>query len=292
MQLNCLEKIDIKHKSAIESIRLKYGVDTNAMSFYSCYIWQNYFKHKLYLIEDMYAVTYNLCGENAWYFPVGEPSKKIEFINNLINENQISFHKLNDNDKCFLEANFPGKFIFIECQDDSEYIYDTKEICDRKGRKFSELRFKYNHPTKMYDVRVEPISESVLPSVFEIIKSWGEGKAVNGEAKTIGNETDINVLRKHKELDLRGIVIWIDGRLVSVSAGYPLSSTMFDFSICKTVSDIKYLGYVTTVEAIKNIANDYQYVNLEEDLGISGLRTMKNIMGPCRKLRLWKADLV
>lgn len=292
MRLDCLEKIDIKHKIPMESIRLKYGVDTNAMSFYSCYIWQNYFKHQLYMTDDMYVVTYGLKGDNAWYFPVGESSEKLEFINKIINKKDTSFHKLNDNDKCFLEVNFPDKFVFTECHGDSEYICDISETCAMKGNRFSKLRSKYNNVVKQYKIKIEPISERVLPMAFEVIKSWGSNKSSSGTMGIIGNEVDIDTLKKYNELELKGIIIWLNDRIVSVVAGYQLMPNMIDIAICKSLKDIKYMGYVSFVELMRYLSEKYQYANLEEDLGIPGLRIMKNNMGTCRKLTLWEAACI
>lgn len=292
MQLDCLEKIDIKHKEAIESIRLKYGVDTNAMSFYSCYIWQNYFKHKLYLTEDMYAVTYNLCGENAWYFPVGSDVKKKEFIEKCLQYKELSFHKLRSEDKEFLEKYFPDKFIFEESPDDSEYICNIKEVVNLEGHKFHRLRNMCNSLMNNYGLTVEPLNDDNISEAKEIVAIWGKDKNKRTVLNTIGNEVDCFILDNYKELDISGIILRVGDKGRAVIGGYRLTDDTFDPAICKAIGDIKYIGYVVFVEMMKYVENDYTYMNLEEDLGLYGLKLLKRGMRPCRMNYLWQAKYV
>lgn len=284
-----LVNIEFKHKEKIEAIRLNAGVSTNAMSFYSCYIWKEIFGHKLYISNDMYAVTYKLKGENAWYFPVGREQAKKAFLDELICTDNLSLHKFNDDDKQFLEKYYPDRFLITECPEDSEYIYNINDVCIMTGSKYSKLRQKYKPLIKKYNFSIEQLRKENIHKSVAVIEEWSADKTAKGLANTVGDEIDLHVLEKYDLLDLEGILVKIGNEAYAIAAGYKLTEDTFDLAICKARSSIKYMGYAAFVEMMKYLADRYTYMNLEEDMGITGLHIMKENMGPIKRNRLWKA---
>ena len=76
------------------------------------------------------------------------------------------------------------------------------------------------------------------------------------------------------------VVLRLDGEVRGYGYGVRLSDLYYDALIEKGDKDLVYAYRVLRVESVRRCAMDCKYVNLEEDLGIPGLRALKNAYQP------------
>ena len=90
-------------------------------------------------------------------------------------------------------------------------------------------------------------------------------------------------------LGLKGGVLRIAGKLAAFSIGEPISRSVFGVHIEK--ADIQYHGAYPAMaqQFAAHFAQDYAYLNREEDLGIPGLRKSKLSYHPALLLEKWTA---
>lgn len=90
-------------------------------------------------------------------------------------------------------------------------------------------------------------------------------------------------------LGLKGGVLRIAGKLAAFSIGEPISHSVFGVHIEK--ADIQYHGAYPAMaqQFAAHFAQDYAYLNREEDLGIPGLRKSKLSYHPALLLEKWTA---
>ena len=93
------------------------------------------------------------------------------------------------------------------------------------------------------------------------------------------------------ELGLHLVTVWADGILSGISMGFPLTGDTMDGCVERHLPSIHGLSCFTQMSLIREAPPRYRYMNGEEDLGLSGLRTMKHHMNPCRMNRIWRADI-
>ena len=90
------------------------------------------------------------------------------------------------------------------------------------------------------------------------------------------------------ELEARGVIVYVDGEPMSVTAGYPLSEEIFDLSLSKQSRRLSGLSVYSRHALIRSLPEEYQLLNGEEDLGIAGLRQMKELMRPVSMIKMYE----
>jgi hypothetical protein len=92
-------------------------------------------------------------------------------------------------------------------------------------------------------------------------------------------------LMNFDKMHLSGIVLRIDGQVYGFGYGTKLNDTCYDAIAEKGDRSVPHLYKVLRQEAVKQCALDCIWVNVEEDLGIQGLRELKFAYHPEYLLR-------
>ena len=71
--------------------------------------------------------------------------------------------------------------------------------------------------------------------------------------------------------------------------GFALTEDTFDAAVGKCAMDVQGLTYFTLRELMRSLPERYRWFNLEEDLGLPGLRDMKEHFLPDGRHRIWEA---
>ncbi len=291
-ELSKVHSVRAENKIGVERIRKEFGHTLSSHAFASLYLWQKGMGLTLELKENLFSVRCERNGINSWFFPCGDEDSAYNFINERMNEKAFALGYLREADTRWLEDKFPGKWQFNQLPECDEYIGDVSEYISMEGSKFSEIRRKIRKLDREYTLTAQIITDENINDAMEVVSRWND-VFHNSDAK---NLTDENVaetaLAERKFLDVSGIVLYADGKPISVFAGFPLCEDTVDVLIGKCVPDApKGTAYYGLREYLKLCASEYKYCNHEEDLGIEGIRRMKNSLCPISKTMIWEAVL-
>ena len=190
---------------------------------------------------------------------------------------------ITDDKKALLEQAFPLRFTFTENPDFSDYIYNAESMASLAGKKLQKKRNHVSHFMKTYsDVRFELINEHNTADALKIEDQWFAEN--NGEFdfdKIIELEMIQTALLNMEKLDLKGGILYADGKPAAMTIGSKISSAAFDINFEKSCSPFDRDGAYTTVfyEFAKTLES-FRFINREEDLGIEGLRRSKQSYQP------------
>lgn len=240
-------------------------------------------------VISRYKDFYLIKAENAEYtcfsFPAGSGSYR-EIFGILIEyaqheEKPLAITGVTENQLAIFREIFGEDGFEANLMDGSgDYIYLTEELISLKGRKFHKKR---NHLSKInnYNWEFHPMEEKFF---YECV----EFSAVNYNAKK-GYDDFSSVLEQFaihtfftyfEQLELKGGVITIDGRVRAFTIGEQLNSDTFCVHIEKADASVEGLYPAINNEFLKYAAGEAKYVNREEDLGIEGLRQAKRSYNP------------
>ncbi len=283
------EEINLNMKEKIENIRTKYGCERASHAFPAIYMWRKDMNLTIHISEELFAVKCDMRGSNTWFFPCGGDEEKKKFITEIMKTPKLSFCYTTEKDIAFLNREFPEQFEYIECEGDHEYIYDATEQKELKGRRFSNLRNHINKVRTNYNVSIDEITPCNLDYALEINTAWTE--QANSDADLEDDTATEELLNNWEILGAKGIIVNIDDEPYSVVAGYPISKTMFDICLAKQKENIPGLSTYAKHMFISSLSKEYFNINAEEDLNISGLRTMKQQMRPIRLIKMYDSGL-
>lgn len=174
-----------------------------------------------------------------------------------------------------------GDSIQIKKSEDSgDYIYLADDLINLKGKKFHKKR---NHLAKInnYNWEFHPMSEEFFDECIELSAVSYNDKMGYDDSSSVVEQFAIHTYFTYfKELELKGGVITIDGKVKAFTIGEPLNSDTFCVHIEKADASVDGLYPAINNEFVKYAACDFKYVNREEDLGIEGLRQAKKSYNP------------
>ena len=284
--LYCRE-IALDDRGPVEGLYRAYGRGDSAHAFPSIFLWQEDMKLSLCLEEAVYTVR---CGwKDGWFSPCGEPRAVTECVEALLSAGCRRLCYLTEADVRLLETAFPGRFSIREAPEDSEYLYDRQQMIELPGRRFAKLRNLCRRLEREHSLSVEPLTEAGLPAVREIAAQW---RPSAGQAEGISGDRAVELLLDHwTQLGAGGVLLTLDGEPWAASAGFLLNEAVFD--CCFQKARVNIPGVTEYIRAALAAASPDPVVrfNYEEDLGVEGLRLMKQRLRPCAMIPMYTGEI-
>ena len=233
--------------------------------------------------KDFYISSsekYGLC----FTFPAGIGDYKDLFVNlkryaEEKNEPLRISSVLPENVALFDEL-FSGQFDVEADEDGFDYIYSAEKLRTLAGKK---LHGKRNHLNRFYENNwsYSDMTEKDFDECIEYaVKNYNNNNSYTVES-SVGEQFAINTFfNNFSELDLKGGVIRVNGKVEGFTIGSRTNSDTFDIHIEKATAEIN--GAYTAVmnEFAKTVSSDIEYINREEDMGLEGLRKSKRSYYP------------
>ncbi len=279
--------IDLTQMERVEAIRSASGSTLYVYSFVSLFAWKEHERYSVCLTEDAFLVKHGVRGDNVYLFPCGSESGKKRLIDALMRSGRPAFSFVCDDDKAFLENEYPGTFTFVECRDDYPYLYDKNEQIALHGKEFKKLRHQIHlGRVAAKEWSSEPLTAENRDRAREITRKWAEGRDSNEPTDVPAIEA---ALDSFESLRLWGVLFHADGDDVAYILGTYVTPEIFDICFCKVLDKrcdcfIKWAFYLALPEEVR-------IVDSEEDMGIEGLRKHKLLRRPKELVRVWKGVL-
>lgn len=204
----------------------------------------------------------------------------------------FSITNLNQRNIDFLERTFPGEFQFSEpLVERYDYICLRERILSLEGKEMRPKRqHLYQFPRFYPNHEYRPLEPSLFPECLQLLQQWTEnaealGHIQGNDSKVIERESISNVFDHWQEFGAIGGALFVDGKMAAFTYGVPINGNTFD--LCVEKADIAYKGIYTVVrhEFMQQIPEQFTYINLEEDMGLPGLRRAKSSYHPAYQIQ-------
>jgi hypothetical protein len=175
-----------------------------------------------------------------------------------------------------------GELKFVFDRDNSDYVYRTADLSELAGRHYDGKRnlirkFRAAHPGYVYT----PLDPGNAPACLTVEDAWCVEKDCDHEAGLDQERLAIRDMLEHfGDFPLRGGSIWVDGQCAAVALGEALNPETLVVHILKAAPGMPGLYQVILNEFVKRAGAGLTAVNLEQDLGLDGLRRAKESYRP------------
>lgn len=278
--------ITLSMMDRVEGIRAASGSTLYVYTFASMFVWQEAEGYAICLSDDAFVVRHGVRGDGVYMFPCGSAAGKKRLIDALVRDGSPSFSYVTDEDRAFLESEYPGKFSFTDCRDDYPYLYDRADQIALSGKNYKTL--KHHVKTGLASAQVwtwEFLTSENVGRAIDITREWAQARTVGDLADTEAAET---ALRYFETLKLWGVLFKADGVDAAYVAGIFVTPEIFDTSFCKALD--KRLDSFIKWELCRLLPPEVKTIDSEEDMGIEGLRTHKLMRQPKELIRIWKGS--
>lgn len=286
-------RIDISQKAQFEKIRESCKNKLSANTFNSLYLWQHQMKLSAFITDDFFAVKCGERGENTWFFPCGSREAVECFIKDGMKSKDFSLCYIGEDDAKWLAESFPSQWKLEREEESDEYICSISELIGLRGGKYTGVRHKINRIERENILKTLPISDDNIGDALAVVSEWERLPHSIGNNNLVDGGVSDKALAERKQLGIEGVIVYKDGQPVSVFAGFSIDENTLDALVGKCRGDApRGFVYYAIREYVRQYADRYTYCNLEEDLGIPGIRLIKQELRPESKNLIWVASQV
>ena len=278
-------KIELEDKEQIERYLQKKIYRSCDLVFPNIYLWSRKYPTQYTIVED--TLIFRGIGEGdrpSITFPAGEPEqvrKALQVMFSWFKEQQanVRMHLVQEMEFAQLDSWFPGKFQIEYDRDIADYVYEAEKLATLAGKK---LHSKRNHVNRFQENNPEWVYESITPEnvedCFQMALKWREEMQCEIDVEKRDEMcVTLNALRLMEELNLKGGLLRArpQGEVIAFTVGEPLSEDTFVVHIEKAYASIQGAYPMINQQFVVHEAQDFKYVNREEDTGAEGLRKAK-----------------
>ena len=130
---------------------------------------------------------------------------------------------------------------------EDEFLYDTTRVVALQGKEHSRLRQHINKALKLPDLSLSPYRKEDAHSCIGLLESWYERLTEEKSVEVTGYWYVLACIKnghKFSPGSLEGIVTRAAGRIVGVTFGGPIYSSVGSIFICISDHEIEGLGYL------------------------------------------------
>ena len=282
-----LREIELDDKDRVEGLRRRFGHELSSHAFASLFLWKDKMKLSIDLEEDGFLIQTEEENMHEYFYPCGSEDAQLRFLQMHMEEPGFSLVYVREEDRSFLETHFPGQFSYEEAPDSDEYLFFREDFKSLDGYAYANVRKRINRLKRKHELEVSLFCDEDEETAHALLTKWEE--AVSHQPGIHGLLDDgipERALRYRKELEFYGLTVRVDGEVKGFAFGFLLDEHTIDgCSECHDL-EIEGLSFYIQMAMLLYAPEGVQYMNGEEDLGISGLRTMKRFLNPCRMNRV------
>ncbi len=204
----------------------------------------------------------------------------------------FSISNLNQCGIDFLQRVFPGEFEFSGPMPERyDYICLREKIIALEGKEMRPKRqHLYQFPRFYPNHEYRPLEPALFPECLQLLQHWSDnaeaiGHIQGNDSKVMERESISRVFDHWERFGAIGGALFVDGKMVAFTYGMPINGNTFD--LCVEKGDIAYKGVYTVMrhEFMQRVPEQYLYINLEEDMGLPGLRRAKSSYHPAYQIQ-------
>ncbi len=286
-------EITIESREVLDEYLSAFEYRTSGLSFSSLYMWRDQNEFSWEIIGDYLVIAglSHLEIEKHEYF-LFPPLTKTGVYNpeNLRETLYIARQRFKEKDSSFtirllpvhmkkiVEEAFPGDVEFISDRPNYDYLYLKQDLIDLKGRTYHAKKNHLNYFLNNYNYKYVSLTPDMLDTVMVFLEEFNARKNIEPhEMKWLLMETDAmrDVVTNLDKLNYIAGAIVIDGKVEAFSIGGRLGENTVTVHVEKANSNIRGLYPAINNEFCKHLDESINYVNREEDMGITNLRKAK-----------------
>ena len=248
-------------------------------TFTNLYAWREAYKLSVSLLNNSLIVCSGSEKRRRFFAPIGKGDIKAA-IEKILNDTGEIFFRLPEEIRA--SFNSDKRFIIELDRDNSDYLYNTADLVSLTGGKYDGKRnlikkFKSEHAYEY--IRLDQANARLCLDFEETwcsIKNCDRVEGLSNERRAIKDMVD-----NFSGFALIGGAIKVKGAICAVSLAQELNPATMVLHVLKADPNMTGLYQLMMQEFLAREAGRFQYTNMEQDLGLSGLRKSKLSYHPC-----------
>jgi hypothetical protein len=259
-------------------------------TFANLYAWRDYYQFTASAFNDLLIVHCDVAKAPEFFCPIGHFGYKKDIIKKIIFETGEKVTRVSEDVKGLLSEE--DYFEIEHSPDTSDYLYKAKDLIELKGSKYDGKRNLIKKFKSNYKYDYVKIDMGYAKECHEFEEAWcltkdcHENRGLYNEKKAFGE-----MVANFARLELSGGAVRVNGKMCALAIGEKLKNDTFVVHILKALPDMAGLYQLMHNEFLAREAANFEYVNMEEDLGLEGLRKAKSSYHPVNLVKKYTVKL-
>jgi hypothetical protein len=276
------EPITLDHLSLLSSRFANLNVNLSEYSFANIYLFREVHQYKL-------VTCHNL-------FITGKTRDGVFYIMPTVVPEQLDICRLRRMLKCghcvfpiaeeWLPYFNPRHFYYTYSEDDSDYLFTTNKMRTYSGRALSGRRNLVKQFLNQYAVESYALNNERTHDAISALEKWALHKKIDR------NDTDyapcLEGLRLFDQLRFTGKIYYVQKEPVAFIFGEQLNGSVYVFHFAKADTAYKGIYQYVYQDFSLGLPEGLQFINLEQDLGLSHIRRSKNAYMPDHRIKKYR----
>lgn len=281
------QPIELKDQLLIDCFSRKFDCQLMNYSFAVLFLYRNVCNFQYAILDNFLLLKASHNNEEYFMFPMGEgnlPGVLDKIAGETLGTGKsLRFYQFcNDRAPLLLQwaedfcEGTSYQFITSPIREDFEYIYSAQKLALLEGHLLKPKRNQINAFTKQNIWSCAPITKENMEKVQHFNALWEALKTTDESTSLLKENIALTeAFNCFFDLNMEGILLQIEDKIVAFSIGFPLNDTTFLVLFEKADRTCK--GAYTMVNKLfaQEISKKYTYINRAEDAGVEGLRKAK-----------------
>lgn len=174
--------------------------------------------------------------------------------------------------------------------DNSDYVYRAEDLAGLKGEKYHKKRNLLKQCLERFDCRYEPLTPALIPECLAMQAQWCAQRNCEIDPGLDHEYQAIHELfTAYQALELLGSAIRVNGTIQAYAVGEQLAPGVAVCHFAKAMTNVIGLNQLINQRFAERALADYEFINLEQDLGLPGLRQAKASYHPHHRVEKFRA---
>jgi uncharacterized protein len=291
------KQLALADREALHSRIWAFQPDTSELTFGNLYIWRTYYNFEWSLMDDTLVILAN--ERDGGHFalpPVGSGPRKeatYDLLTWLRDERDLETPAISRVDERLVEElRDDDRFAIRELRDHFDYVYQTTDLSELPGRKYSAKRNHINQFSRYYSFEYQPVTPELAPECLALAEIWCEQRLCEEDLSLQHELSGIeDMLNNVETLEVDGGAILIYDKVQAFALGEKLNESTAVVHIEKANPEFKGIYTQMTQAYAERWAEVTTFINLEQDLGEPGLRRAKDSYYPDHMAKKYEITL-
>lgn len=279
-----LAEITLRDKEFFDRHLRLYNPDTSELTFTNFFAWRNFYRFKYTEINGLLCViAIPLKSEPYALMPMGDLNRdSFEEAFSKLTEHfkqkgwKPLFKKIPQKGLEYFKSHITSENDVVLDRDNSDYLYNTADLINLKGKKYDGKRNHINKFKSKYEYEYVPLNCQLIEECSRIMEEWCIEKHCDcQEGDYCERQANMELLKNFRVLECKGALMKVDGIYEAFTVGEMLNKDTAVIHIEKANTHVDGLFTYINQQFCEREWKDTLYINREQDLGLEGMRKAK-----------------
>jgi len=285
-------EILLEDKPLFDSIFHSWQPEVSAYTFTNIFAWRKPYTARLAMANDLLIVSHLVNGNLSLMEPMGN-GDKVKAIHECLKATKVKTTFFDGVSGALAkELESDDRLTVVYDRNNADYLYKSDDLINLAGRKFDGKRNFVSRFKQKYEYEYIELSADNVEACHNFAEQWCDDKACDASEGLSRERCAVYEMLSHiGELGICGGAVRVDGRVVAFSLGEALNKDTIVIHVEKGDTSLDGVYQLINNEFCTHEAQDYKFVNREQDLGIPGLRKAKESYQPVKLVDSFRVSL-